>query len=65
MELASEQVAPQLCCALARLCGQATQGGRAFATHIFKECMPHASASPSSLTSEYPLACTGLRVPGE
>ena len=38
MELASQQVAPQLCCALARLCGQTTQGGRAFAAHIFKEC---------------------------
>ena len=38
VELASQQVAPQLCCALARLCGQATQGGRAFAAHVFKEC---------------------------
>ena len=41
MELASQQVAPQLCCALARLCGQTTQGGRAFAAHIFKECRVH------------------------
>ena len=38
VELASQQVAPQLCCALARLCGQSTQGGRAFSAHIFKEC---------------------------
>ena len=41
VELASQQVAPQLCCALARLCGQTTQGGRAFAAHIFKECRVH------------------------
>ena len=38
VELACQQVAPELCCALARLCGQTTQGGRAFAAHIFKEC---------------------------
>ena len=40
LEQSSQQVAPQLCCALARLCAQSTQGGRAFAAHIFKECMP-------------------------
>ena len=38
LEQSSQQVAPQLCCALARLCAQSTQGGRAFAAHIFKEC---------------------------
>ena len=36
---ASPLSAPLLCDALSRLCGRATQGGRAFAGHIFKECV--------------------------
>ena len=52
VELASQQVAPQLCCALARLCGQTTQGGRAFAAHVFKECEnPRSPAAPVPVLS--------------
>ena len=53
LEQSSQQVAPQLCAALARLCAQSTQGGRAFAAHIFKEC----TQLPPAWTPTPPLAC--------
>ena len=67
----SEQVAPQLCCALARLCVQSTQGGRAFAAHIFKECTllpllghpPHSPRLPQGATDSHAcLRCTLVRI---
>lgn len=38
LEVASPMAAPELCCAMACLCGRNTPCGRAFATHVFKEC---------------------------
>jgi hypothetical protein len=38
LQVTSCMAAPELCCALACLCGRSSPCGRAFATHIFKEC---------------------------
>ncbi len=71
LEQSSQQVAPQLCCALARLCAQSTQGGRAFAAHIFKECtlLPPAGilqplpGCPQGATDSHAcLRCTLVRI---
>lgn len=41
---ASLGAAPELCHALSRLCCRTSPCGRAFAGHIFKECMPSLSS---------------------